>query len=158
MKNSRDKFLRMIAVFKFLKGAMLVGVFLTALHLIHKDVGDLIEHWSKELRVAPGNRFVEAAIEKASNLSPQKIRNFGLVSLLYAALFFTEGIGLWMMKRWAEWLTIIITSTLLQVEIYEIYKHVTAGKIVVFLVNLGIVGYLIYQLRHEDSAAKGKQT
>ena len=38
--------------------------------------------------------------------------------MIYAELFLTEGIGLWLEQRWAEWLTVIITSALIPIEIY----------------------------------------
>jgi uncharacterized membrane protein (DUF2068 family) len=67
--------------------------------------------------------------------------------MVYAGLFLTEGIGLWLEKRWAEWLTVIITSSLVPIEIYEIYRHPTAIKIAVLLINIAIVAYLLYRIR-----------
>ena len=40
--------------------------------------------------------------------------------MLYAGLFLTEGICLWLEKRWAEWLTVIIISSLIPLEIYDL--------------------------------------
>ena len=45
------------------------------------------------------------------------------------ALFLVEGVGLWLLKRWAEWLTVIITSSLVPIEIYEIHRHPTPVRI-----------------------------
>ena len=72
--------------------------------------------------------------------------------MLYAALFLAEGTGLWLEKRWGEWLTVIITSSLVPVEIYEIYRHPSAVKVAVLVINLGIVGYLIYRIRSKGTA------
>ncbi len=152
MKSSHGKMLRVIAVFKFLKAAMLVVASLGALRLLHKDVGALAEHWIRFLRLDPGNRYVEIALAKVSRLSPAQIRNLGLGGLIYAALFLTEGTGLWLRRRWAEWLTTIITSTLVPLEIYEIWRRPTAMKVVATLINLAIVGYLVYRIRHDESS------
>ena len=152
MKSSQGRMLRVIAVFKFLKAATLVVASLGALRLLHKDVGALAEHWTRVLHLDPGNRYVEAGLAKVSRLSPAQIRNLGLGGLFYAALFLTEGVGLWLRKRWAEWLTTIITSTLVPLEIYEIWRRPTAMKVVATVINVAIVGYLIYRLRHEDSS------
>jgi hypothetical protein len=62
----------------------------------------------------------------------------------------TEGIGLWLEKRWAEWLTVIITSSLVPIEIYEIYRHPSPVKISVFLLNIAIVVYLVYRIRNSQ--------
>jgi uncharacterized membrane protein (DUF2068 family) len=89
------------------------------------------------------------ALVRASKLSPAQIKKLGLGSFLYAGLFLAEGIGLWSRKRWGEWLTVIITSSLVPVEIYEIYRHPSALKIAVLVLNLAIVLYLVYRIRKE---------
>jgi uncharacterized membrane protein (DUF2068 family) len=147
MKTSQGSLLRVIAVFKFLKSAMLIALGVGAFRLLHKDVGEILEHVTEALRLDPGNRFVDAVLMKASLLRPEQIKKLGLGSFLYAALFLAEGTGLWLRKPWGEWLTVIITSSLIPVEIYEIYRHPGWGKGAVFVVNLGIVGYLIYRIR-----------
>jgi uncharacterized membrane protein (DUF2068 family) len=147
MKTSQGRLLRVIAVFKFLKSAMLIALGVGAFRLLHKDVGGLVEHWVEALRLDPGNRFVDALLMKASLLRPEQIKRLGLGSFLYAALFLTEGTGLWLRKPWGEWLTVIITSSLVPVEIYEIYRHPSWVKAGVFAINVAIVGYLIYQIR-----------
>ena len=103
------------------------------------------------LGLDPGNRFVDAALGKASNLSPEQIKKLGLGSFMYAALFLAEGTGLWLLKRWGEWLTVIITGSLVPVEIYEIYRHPSVVKVAVLVVNVGVVGYLIHHIRGKDA-------
>jgi uncharacterized membrane protein (DUF2068 family) len=152
MKTSDGRLLRMIAVFKFLKATMLIALSVGAFRVLHKDLGSVLEHWTEALRLDPGNRFVDAVLEKAGHLRPEQIKKLGLGSLLYAALFLAEGTGLWLEKRWGEWLTVIITSSLVPVEIYEIYRHASAVRVAVLAINLGIVGYLIYRIRSKESA------
>ena len=147
MKASHDKILRMIAVFKFLKAAMLIALGVGAFRLLHRDLGKLAEHWVEALRLDPGGHFVTVGLAKASKLRPDQVKKLGLVSFLYAGLFLAEGTGLWLRKLWGEWLTVIITGSLVPVEIYEIYRHPSAVKTAVFVINLGIVAYLIYGIR-----------
>ena len=66
------------------------------LRLVHANIGEVLEHWVLRLGLDPGNRYIEHALAKAANLSPHRIRQLGLVSFVYAALFLTEGIGLWL--------------------------------------------------------------
>jgi uncharacterized membrane protein (DUF2068 family) len=149
VNSSRTGVLRLIAVFKLLKATLLVAVGLGALKLVHKDTGDVVQHWVELFRLDPNNHYVDTALEKASRLTPGKIKELGLGSLLYAGLFLTEGIGLWLEKRWAEWLTVIITSSLIPIEIYEIFHHTTPVKIFVLLINIAIVTYLVYRIRNK---------
>src|SRR5277367_1092337 len=153
MKPSDSKMmLRLIALFKFLKTALLIALGIGALRLIHMDFSSVLGHFVLRLGLDPGGRYVGSALEKAANLTPDKVASVAIGSFIYAALFLTEGIGLWMLKRWAEWLTVIITSTGLPVEVYEIFRHPSAGKVLVFILNIGIVAYLIYQMRRNSPA------
>jgi uncharacterized membrane protein (DUF2068 family) len=147
MNSSDGKLVRLIALFKLLKAALLIGVGIGALKMFHKDVTSVLQHWVSLLGLDPGNRYVDLALQKASNLSPNKIRGLGIGSFLYAGLFLTEGVGLCLMRRWAEWLTVIITGSFVPVEVYHIYHRPTPIKILVLIINLAIVGYLLYRIR-----------
>jgi uncharacterized membrane protein (DUF2068 family) len=147
VKSSHSRLLRLIALFKLLKAALLIAVAVGALKLLHKDVAGAVEHWVELLKLDPNNHYIDTALEKASNITPDKIKELGLGSMIYAGLFLTEGIGLWFEKRWAEWLTVIITSSLIPIEIYEIYRHPTPVEIAVLLINIAIVAYLVYRIR-----------
>ncbi len=149
MKSSDDLLIRLIAIFKFLKAGLLIALGIGLFRLLHKDVGDVLEHWSKAMRLDPGSHFVNLALEKAAHVSPEQVKKLGLGSFLYAGLFLVEGTGLWLRKRWGEWLTVIITSSLVPVEIYEIYRHSSWVKVVVLALNVAIVIYLIYHMRRQ---------
>jgi uncharacterized membrane protein (DUF2068 family) len=150
MKSSDTAVIRLIAIFKLVKAITLIAIGVGALKLLYSDMGSTLDHWIAVSGVDPGNRWVERGIEKASNLSHAKVKGLGIVSFIYAGLFLTEGIGLWLMKRWAEWFTIIITSSLIPVEIYELYRHPTAVKILVLAINVAVVLYLLYRIRRDE--------
>ena len=59
-----------------------------------------------------------------------------------------------MAKRWAEWFSVIITSSLVPFEIYEIHRHPTVLKFGAVLVNLAVVAYLFYRIRTDDAASR----
>src|ERR1700691_3777656 len=151
MKSPEDGLLRLIAVFKFFKAGLLIALGVGLFKLLHKDIGDVLEHWSEALHLDTGSHFVNMALMRAGHLSPQQVRKLGLASFLYAGLFLAEGTGLWLRKRWGEWLTVIITSSLVPVEIYEIYRRPSYVKVVVLALNVAIVVYLIYHIRSQRS-------
>jgi uncharacterized membrane protein (DUF2068 family) len=70
-----------------------------------------------------------------------------LVVGAYAVLEGAEAVGLWMQKRWAEYLTFIATTLLLPVELYELSRRFSPLKIVTLVVNLAVVVYLLYAKR-----------
>jgi uncharacterized membrane protein (DUF2068 family) len=154
MKASDSRLIRLIALFKLLKAILLIAVGVGALKLLHRDVASVLEHWVAMLGLDPGNQYVGRALEKAANLSPNKIKDLGVVSFIYAGLFLTEGIGLWLVKRWAEWFTVIITGSLIPFEVYEIHRHPTPIKILVLIINIAVVGYLLYRIRSERAGLR----
>jgi uncharacterized membrane protein (DUF2068 family) len=147
VKSSPNRLLRLIALFKLTKAALLLGVAVGAVKLLHRDVAAAVEHCVELLKLDPNNHYINIALEKTANITPGKIKALGLGSLVYAALFLTEGIGLWLEKRWAEWFTVITTSSLLPIEIYEIFHRTTPVRIIVLLINIAIVAYLVYRIR-----------
>jgi uncharacterized membrane protein (DUF2068 family) len=156
LKWSDRRMVRAIGVFKLAKAALLLGVGLAALRLVHTDIAAILEAWVPHVGLEPGGRYVGRLLVEAAKLTPTKIKDVGVGSLIYAALFLTEGIGLWMLKRWAEWLTIVITSSLVPVEVWEIFRRPKAAKVLVLVINLALVGYLIWQLRQgEIDSGKG---
>ena len=81
------------------------------------------------------------------------IGNFNHVTILaigaiaYALLEGTEGVGLAMRRRWAEYLTVIATGLLIPYEAYEVIHQATLFKVGALLLNLAVVGYLAYRKR-----------
>jgi uncharacterized membrane protein (DUF2068 family) len=146
MNLSQNTVIRTVAVFKLLKAATLIVTGIGILKLTHNDVAATLQHWILMLHLDPGRRFVSQAIEKATALPHEKIRDLGIVSFIYAGLFVTEGVGLWMLKRWAEWFTVVITGSLVPVEAYEIVQRTTALRILVLLINIAVVAYLLWPI------------
>lgn len=69
------------------------------------------------------------------------------IALGYAVLEGVEAVYLWKGKRWAEYLTVLATSLLLPLEIYELTEKVTFFRVTALLVNLLILFYLIWTKR-----------
>jgi uncharacterized membrane protein (DUF2068 family) len=143
--------MRLIALFKLLKASVLIAVGVISLKLIHGDVANALGHWATTLGLDPGNKYVDDALQSATAASPNKIKDLGLGSLFYASLFLTEGIGLWLLKRWAEWFTVMITGSLVPIEVYELYSRPTLIKVLVLMINLAVVGYLLHRIQKERS-------
>ena len=86
-------------------------------------------------------------LEWFSGLSAPRIHALRIVTLAYAAIFAVEGVGLWMRKRWAEWLTTIITASLIPLEIWEMFFRPTLGNAAIIVANAVIVATLIWHVR-----------
>jgi uncharacterized membrane protein (DUF2068 family) len=145
--RSHSRGLWLIAAFKLLKGFALLAVGIGALRLLHKDVASAAEHWINVFRVDPHNHFIDLLLTKLSILDDRKLKQLSIGTFIYSAIFFTEGIGLALHKRWAEYFTIITTASFLPLEVYELAKGASYGKGLALLVNLAVVAYLVRELR-----------
>jgi uncharacterized membrane protein (DUF2068 family) len=151
--QKQDRGLLAIAVFKIVKGLGLLAVGFGALHFLHKDVATVVANWVDFLGIDPESHYLQRLLEKLANVDDKKLRELSAGTFLYAALFLCEGVGLALRKRWAEYLTIISTASLMPIEIIEIYKKPSAAKVVLLLVNLAVVVYLVIQLRRKRENA-----
>ena len=137
----------LIGVFKLLKAVLLIAIGIGAVKFLHKDVAATVTHWTELLRVDPDNRFVHGMLERIFRVTPKQLKVLSWGTFLYAGLFATEGIGLLLRKRWAEYFTIITTSGLIPLEVYELSRHFTVAKLVVAFINLLIIWYLVARVR-----------
>jgi uncharacterized membrane protein (DUF2068 family) len=146
-KTKGSRGLLLIAAFKLIKGLALLALGIGALRLLHKDVAAEISQWIDVLRVDPHNHYIQLLLDKLGMVDDRKLKALSIGTFLYSALFLTEGLGLALRKRWAEYLTIISTASLLPLEVYEIVKRASAPKIVVLIANIAIVVYLVLEVR-----------
>ncbi len=139
-----------IAILKLVKGILLLLVALGALSLLHQNVREVADHVMRWLHLDPEGDLFDGVLQKVSGIDDKKLKQISGGGLFYCTLLLTEGVGLLMEKRWAEWLTIFVTSSFIPFEIYELTKHVSAAKIVVLILNVAIVIYLIFRLRDKQ--------
>jgi uncharacterized membrane protein (DUF2068 family) len=136
-----------IALFKLFKATLLVVVAIGAQRLLHRDIQATIIHWARAVRVDPDDHLLQRILERVARIDAHQIKAISLGLFLYAGLFATEGVGLLLKRRWAEYLTVISTALLLPLEILEVIRHPHVGRVVVLIANVLIVIYLIAQLR-----------
>ena len=137
----------LIGVFKLVKAVLLIVAGIGAIRLLHKDVADTVTHWIRILRVDPDNRFVHGALTRIFRVTPKELRELSVGTLIYAGLFATEGVGLLLRKRWAEYFTLVTTGGFIPLEIYELARHFSVAKVVVTVINVLIVWYLAVRVR-----------
>ena len=135
--------LRLIAAVKIGKGLLLVGIGFGALHLINRDLGEMARNLALNLRIDPENREVQVLLEKAANLQPHALRNFSLISFLFAADMFAEGIGLWLNKAWAKYLLALATGVFLPFEVHGCIKLFSWHRLALLLANLAVFIYVV---------------
>ena len=105
---------------------------------------------------AASQGFIARELTKLVNVHSGTLVILIVTSLVYCLLELIEAIGLWHERRWAEYLTAIATAGFLPFEIIELSRRVTVIRIAALVVNLLILGWLLYRKRLFGIAGGGK--
>lgn len=148
--RERDQVIEIMAIYKFVKAAGLIGIDAGFVKLLQPATAERVQSWILALSNSAAHPVLQKYLVMLMNLSPRRMQALGVVALLYAMLYVIEGIGLWHQSKWAEYLTIIATATFIPLEVYELYRRLTFPRAGALLVNVVVVIYLIYRLRHPN--------
>jgi uncharacterized membrane protein (DUF2068 family) len=137
--------LRVIIVWKTIKGVLLIALAVTVFLLRHSDIHALATDLVDWLGLDPTGPRLHRWLDRLLSLTPNRIVTVGVGALVVAGIMFLEAWGLHRRRRWAEWLTVIVTSALIPLEVYHLATHPSLGKVLTLVANVAIVVYL---LRH----------
>jgi uncharacterized membrane protein (DUF2068 family) len=148
--GEHDAFIKVIIVERIIKAIVLVAV---AIGLLVAGRTGALTGWAEyaqdQLNLQAGNSFIAQILLKlivyVGNFSHTTL--LAIAAIIYALLEGTEGVGLAMRRRWAEYLTVIATGILIPYEAYEVIHRVTLFKVGALLLNVAVVGYLAYRKR-----------
>lgn len=154
-----DWILRIIAVYHLLKSAFFFALGFGLLHLLHRDLAQfLIDYVIEPFKLDPSGRFLKWVLEWLSDLTPHRLRLISYLFFCYGLLFAIEGVGLYLRKRWAEYMVVIVVSSLVPFEFYEICLNVAWWKILIMVGNLLVVGFLCRRLVLENPEDRESKT
>jgi len=132
-----------IAAERAIRGVLLIAAGIYLLGHTGSDLGRLVDRLARGVELDTRRPFVRHLIDRLGQLSHHQLTFFGVAAIGYGVLEVIEGYGLWRRYRWAEWLTVIVTSLLIPVELYELVHRPSALKAAGLAVNVLIVIYLM---------------
>jgi len=135
--------LLLIAAYKALLALFFVALGVAALHLLNKDIDEVISHLGVFLRLNPESKLVNFLYDRAALVSNPLLMRIGGLAFCYAAVSLAEGIGLYLEKAWAEYLTLAITASFLPSGVFEVFHRVTWLRVALLVINLLIFIYLL---------------
>lgn len=153
-----DAGLLIIAAYKLIQALLFAAIGVGALHLLHKDVGDQLAQFAHHLRFNPESRVVDFVLDKASLLNDPLLKRIELAAFAYAGIGIIEGIGLYLEKAWAEYLTLAITASFLPWEIFEILRRVTWFRSGLLVANVLIFFYLLQFVTGRGKSLPGAES
>ncbi len=141
---------RVIALFKFVKALLLVITSYGVHKLLDPQLIEKIRIWSASLTDPVDQRLLLRALSYVEGMGAGKLHLVIAVTVAYTAVVLVEGTGLWLRRRWAEWVTVVATTSLIPFELWEL-PHRPPGRrwtvAATLGVNILIAAYLAYLLR-----------
>ena len=154
--GKRNRVIAVIGVFKLIKAALLITLGIAGLAAVPTELAHGVRQMAHWLGISPGRHALAHFLGKLSAFDDHTARKLAVASLCYAAIFLVEGIGLLSRRRWAEWLTVVVTASFIPIEIYEGVEHFGAGKVVALVLNVAILGYLLWRRISESRSLNGR--
>lgn len=148
---------RTVALFEAAKGAIVLAAGLGLLTLINRDVQHVAERLVRHSHLNPAAPYPRIFIEAAAQVTNRRLWLLAGAAMAYALVRGIEAYGLWHERRWAEWFALLAGALYLPVEIYEIVRHVTTFKLLVFAVNAAIVVAMAFALRHSEEQDRERE-
>jgi uncharacterized membrane protein (DUF2068 family) len=146
--------LRLIAAFKFVKALLVVGTGFGLLSLANPTFIASLQQFTDSLSDGLEQHLLRNLLALLVGVPAGRLHLMAVASFLYAGLFFIEGIGLWRGRHWAEWLTVIATSSFIPIELYELARAPHLKTLLVIFINLLILAYLIWRMRRVPNGAR----
>jgi uncharacterized membrane protein (DUF2068 family) len=147
LHRAQKNLLRAVASFEFTKGIFVLLIGLSAILLVHKDAWVIAESLLALLHISTDRHSAQLFLDFADNLTDARLWAAAQLAFVYSALRFAEAYGLWKQRTWAEWLAFGSGTLLLPLEIRELLRGITLLRSAVFLINIGIVLYMLFLLR-----------
>jgi uncharacterized membrane protein (DUF2068 family) len=152
----RVRYLKLIALFKIAKGLLLLVLGVSVLLLDARSHWmDALLKWIADEILLQHSRAISALLHNLEAvLASGTLAAMGLLALLYAALFFTEGIGVYMQQRWAAWLMLLECALLIPIELHHLWHRPGFVGALILLANCFIVWFLYCVLKREGTKAE----
>ena len=142
--------LRLIALIKLGKAALLLATSYGLYKLLNPDLVDHLHEWLNSLTDTFERRLLERGLDWADELGTARIHGILVVTGVYTSILVTEGVGLWLRQVWAEWLTVLASASLIPFELWHLFSgksHSPLAVLAATTLNVVIVIYLARQLR-----------
>jgi len=148
--------LRLLAIERFVRGGLILLLGIAVLQFKSSQVS-LRDIFDRDLAAAKpllnqvgwnaSDSGLVHATESALNARGSTLTAVALFLIGYGVLQLIEGVGLWLLKRWGEYFSVVATSLFLPLGVYELTEKVTVLRIAALAINIAAVIYLLLSKR-----------
>jgi uncharacterized membrane protein (DUF2068 family) len=143
---------RVIGIYKLVTGVLALIAGLAFVRFVSRDPAQSVTQWVSHLGLDRNNPLIHRLISALTGIDRSRLHAMEAGTFFFAALRLVEGVGLFLERDWAGYLVVFATGSLIPFEIYEIFQKQSLPRIVLLIVNVGIVAYLTIQLRKHHAA------
>jgi uncharacterized membrane protein (DUF2068 family) len=136
----------LIAVFKLCKALLLLLLGLSIAISMHGHLLDDLLRRATAVSLRQENRYIRTVLSWLGGVNRRTLRMFEISTFFYSSLLFTESIGLFLLKPWAEYLTVFVTASFVPFELFSDARRFGLAKTVVLCTNVAVVWYLLSRL------------
>jgi uncharacterized membrane protein (DUF2068 family) len=142
--------LRLIALLKYGKALLFLATTYGVHRLLDPETVERLRNFTASVTDRVDRRLLERALTWIQGLDANRMHLVIAATTLYTVVAFVEGTGLWLRRRWGQWLTIVATASLMPFELWEWFQRAPGHRLPITLtliVNALIVWYLVVRLR-----------
>jgi uncharacterized membrane protein (DUF2068 family) len=143
---ARRRALRTIAVFEAVKGFAALAASLGFLSLLHHDMHRLAVELIGHFGLNPGDHYPSMVVHFADAVASTNVLAVLLLATAYVLIRLVEAYGLWNERAWGEWLGVLSGGLYVPFEVRHLLTHPNAISVAVLSINVGVVGFLAFQL------------
>jgi uncharacterized membrane protein (DUF2068 family) len=152
--NAASKTLRTIALIEAFKGALVLLVGFGLFSLAHHDAQRIAEQLVAHSHLNPGSRYPCIFLDLAGKITEPQTLLVATGAGLYVLVRFVEAYGLWHYKKWAQWVSAASGAIYIPFELLELREHATRLGLVALTINILIVVFMLYLVRHGKEIVK----
>lgn len=148
--------LRALAIERWVRGLLLIGLAIAVFRLkstqvtlkglFERDLRSL-DPFFRQIHFDVSDSSTIHSVQKVLDAKPSTLNLIAFGVLMYGLLEVAEGIGLWSLQRWGEYVAVVGTTVFIPLEVYELTEKVSWLKLVVLIINIAAVVYLVLSKR-----------
>jgi uncharacterized membrane protein (DUF2068 family) len=148
--------LRALAIERWIRGlvVILLGVAVLKLRSTRVSIKELVDRdleslkpFFRQIHFNVSDSATVHSVMKLLDAKPSTLNLIGGGLLGYGTLQIVEGLGLWSLRRWGEYVAVVGTTLFIPLEVYELTESVSWLKIAALAVNVLAVFYLVWSKR-----------
>lgn len=144
--------IRTVAALEAAKGIVVLLTGFGLFSLMHRNVQHVAETLVAHTHLNPASHIPQVFLAYAGKLDDVHLLQFAAMAFAYSCVRLVEAYGLWFERMWGEAFAAASGAVYVPFELRELYHHPSLLSACLLVVNLLVVGCMVYSLRRRMAA------